>query len=157
MKKVVLMFLGLAAFAFSTTFAYAGSVPNLPYRTERMWKMTHDLSKMLGTYVTDRNGHRIAKVKDFVMDEKGRIAFAILGYSQDKMTEKLVAVPYAVLFYNDANKEFITNITEEHLASAPIIQDTADLAGHAYAGKLDRYFGVRPSWGTDESSAAAGD
>jgi len=157
MKKNVLMFLGLAAFAVSTTFAYAGSAPDLPYRTERMWIMTHDVGKMLGTYVTDRDGHKIAKVKDFVMDEKGRITFAILGYSQEKAPEKLVAVPYEVLFYNDANKEFITNITEGHLASAPKIQDTADLAGHEYAGKVDRYFGVRPSWGAEESRVALGD
>ncbi len=157
MKKIALMFFGLAAFVVSTTLAYAGSVPYVGYRTERSWKMTHDVGKMLGTYVTDRDGQKIAKVKDFVMDKEGRIAFAILGYSGDKGTEKLVAVPYAVLFYNELDKDFITNITKEHLASAPEIRDTADLGGHEYAGNVYRYFGLQPPWGNEESGAIMGE
>jgi hypothetical protein len=152
MKRLAFLLMGLVALAGSAVFAFAEPELNLPYGSERMWKMTHDVDKMVGAGVTDREGRVIAKVKDFVTDEKGRITFAILDDSQGKASEHLVAVPYEVLFYNDTNQEFITDITREHLASAPEIKDTADLAGHAYAEKVYRYFGVRPSWESGESS-----
>lgn len=139
--------------AKESTLAPASYIPNM---TEGGWKMMHDVSKMLGAGVTDRDGQRIANVKDFVMDRDGRITFAILGYKGETDMENLVAVPYSILFYNGANKEFITNITQDRLASAPKIEDTADLAGHQFAGKVYRYFGVRPSWGSEESNTGMG-
>ncbi len=120
--------------------------PYIPNMTEGGWKMTHDVSKMLGAGVTNRDGQKIAKVKDFVMDRDGRIAFAILGYKGESGMENLVAVPYSILFYNEANKEYTTNLTKEHLALAPKVYDTGDLAGHQFAAEVYQYFSVRPYW-----------
>ncbi len=114
--------------------------------------MTHDVGKMLGAGVTNRDGQEIAKVRDFVTDHEGRIAFAILGYKGESGAENLVAVPYSILFYNEANREYITDLTQERLASAPKIHDAGDLAGHGFAGEVYRYFGVRPSWEAEESN-----
>jgi hypothetical protein len=139
------------------TLAYAEPAPYIPNMTEGGWKMTHDVSKMLGAGVTNRDGQKIANVKDFVMDQEGRIAFAILGYKVEDGMENLVAVPYSILFYNETNKEYITNLTQERLASAPRIHDTGDLAGHQFAGEVYRYFGVRPYWESAESNAGMGD
>jgi hypothetical protein len=128
------------------------SAPYIPNMTEDGWKMTHDVSKMLGAGVTNRDGKEIAKVKDFVMDRHSRIAFAILSYREESEMENLVAVPYSILFYNEANKEYFTDLTKERLASAPKIHDTGDLAGHQFASEVYRYFGIRPYW----ESAKAG-
>jgi len=154
MKKTLFTLMALAAFLASMTLAYAESAPSMPNMTEGAWKMTHDVSKMLGAGVTNRNGQKIAVVKDFVMDREGRIAFAILGYKGESGMENLAAVPYSILFYNETNKEYITDITKERLASAPKIHDTGDLAGHQFAGEVYKYFGVRPYWESAESSAA---
>ncbi len=150
MRKTLFTFLSLAAFLVSMTLAYAEPAR---YITEGGWKMTHDVSKMLGGGVTNRDGQKIANVKDFVMDREGRIAFAILGYEGESGMENLVAVPYSILFYNGENKGYITDLTKERLASAPKIHDTADLAGHEFAGEVYQYFGVRPYWEGMESSA----
>ncbi len=88
------------------------------------------------------------------MDREGRVAFAILGYKEEGGRENLVAVPYSILFYNEGNKEYVTNITKERLASAPKLHDTADLSGHQFAGEVYRYFGVRPYWESAKSSTA---
>lgn len=146
MKKSLLTFLALAAFLASMTFTYAESAPYYPNTSEKGWMMTHDLSKMLGTGVTNRDGQKIANVKDFVMDREGRIAFAILGYKDESGMDNLVAVPYSILFYNGTNRMFVTDLTKERLASAPKIQDTADLGGRQFAGGVYRYFGIRPQW-----------
>ena len=126
--------------------------PYIPNMTEDGWKMTHDVSKMLGAGVTNRDGQKIAKVKDFVMDRDRRIAFAILSYSGESGMENLVAVPYSLLFYNEANKEYFTDITQDRLASAPKIHDTGDLAGHQFASEVYRYFGIRPYWESAKAS-----
>ena len=154
MKKTLFTLMALAAFLASMTLVYAESAPYIPNMTEGGWKMTHDVGKMLGTGVTNRDGQKIAVVKDFVMDREGRIAFAILGYRGESGMENLVAVPYSILFYNETNKEYITGITKERLASAPKIHDTGDLAGHQFAGEVYRYFGVRPYWESADSRAA---
>jgi len=146
MKKSLFTFLALAALLALMPFTYAESAPYYPNTSESGWMMTHDLSKMLGTGVTNRDGQKIANVNDFVMDREGRIAFAILGYKDESGMENLVAVPYAILFYNGANRMYITDLTKERLASAPKIQDTADLGGRQFAGEIYRYFGIRPHW-----------
>jgi hypothetical protein len=147
MKKSLITFLALAALLVSMTFAYAESAPYIPNTTESGWMMTHDLSKMLGTSVTNRDGQKIANVRDFVMDREGRITFAILGYQDESGMENLVAVPYSILFYNGTNRTYITNLTKERLASAPKVYDTADLGGRLFEGEVYSYFGVRPHWG----------
>jgi hypothetical protein len=157
MKKNLFLFSVLAAFLASMTLAYAEPAPSIPNMTEGGWKMTHDVGKMLGAGVTNRDGQKIAKVKDFVMDRDGRIAFAILGYTGENGVENLVGVPYSILFYNEANKEYITDLTRERLAAAPKIHDTGDLAGHQFAGDVYRYFGVRPYWESAESNPGMGD
>ncbi len=146
MKKSLFMSLALAALLASITFTHAESAPYYPNTPESGWMMTHDLSKMLGTGVTNRDGQKIANVKDFVMDREGRIAFAILGYKDQSGIENLVSVPYSILFYNGANRMYITHLTKERLASAPKIRDTADLGGRQFAGEVYRYFGIRPHW-----------
>ena len=153
MKKTLFTLMALAAFLVSMTLPYAESALSMPNMTEGGWKMTHDVSKMLGAGVTNRDGQKIAVVKDFVMDREGRIAFAILGYKGESGMENLAAVPYSILFYNEANSEYITDITKERLALAPKIHDTGDLAGHQFAGDVYKYFGVRPYWESAESSA----
>jgi len=152
MNKHLLTLVALTAFWASMTLAHAESAPYIPNMMEGGWTMTHDVSKMLGASVTNRDAQEIAKVKDFVMDREGRIAFAILGYKGANGTENLVAVPYSILFYNEANKEYITDLTRESLASAPKVHDTGDLAGHQFAGEVYRYFGVRPYWEGTESN-----
>ena len=146
----------LVVFLVWANFASAESGLISAYGNESSWKMTHDVGKMVGTDVTDRDGRNIAKVEDFVMSGDGRISFAILAYSGKAGKNERVAVPYSVLFYNEANREFITNITKDHLASAPKIRDTADLAGHEYAEKVYRHFGLQPPWGNEEANAEMG-
>ena len=153
MKKILLALFALAFFGNFVAFAHAQTGA----ASEKGWVLTHDVQRFLGTYVMDRDDLRIAKVRALVPDREGRLAFAILSLRGQSGREEWVAVPYSLLTYKADIDEFATNLTQDHLASAPRVHDLAELSGHEDAGKVYRYFGVQPSWESEEFSIEMGE
>jgi sporulation protein YlmC with PRC-barrel domain len=82
--------------------------------------------KVIGTDVKDRNGEKLGKVEDIVVDKQsGQVMFAVLGFGAVLgMGEKFHPVPWAALDYVEDADAYVVNMTKDQLKSAP--SDTID-------------------------------
>jgi len=99
------------------------------------------VTSLTGTSVRGEGGEDIGRIDDFVIDENGRVVFAILSHG-----DKLVAVPFKSLSYDQTEKRLVTQISKERIEDAPSFDKSADLNDPAQARDLYRHFGQQPYW-----------
>jgi sporulation protein YlmC with PRC-barrel domain len=82
--------------------------------------------KVIGTDVKGRDGDKLGKVEDIVVDkETGQVMFAVVGFGAVLgMGEKFHPIPWAALDYNEDADAYVVNFTKEQLKAAPA--DTID-------------------------------
>jgi sporulation protein YlmC with PRC-barrel domain len=76
---------------------------------------------VIGTDIVNAKGDSLGEVKDVVIDPStGRVAYAVVAFGGFlSMGEKLFAVPFNALNYNDDKNEYVLNISKERLEKAP--------------------------------------
>jgi len=108
------------------------------------WDRTYALSDIKGTHVKNMQGEDLGTLDDFVIGTDGRVGFAILSHA-----DKLVAVPFDAITYNQSEKRFSLNMSKERIESAPAFDKSTDLSRSAWADDIHRYYGVQPYWGEE--------
>jgi sporulation protein YlmC with PRC-barrel domain len=104
-----------------------------------------EISELTGTLVRNPQGEYLGRTRDFVLDQEGRIAFAIIAHGGFLgMGEKRVAVPFHTLTYGQKEKYFILDISKERLAAAPAFDRYA--LSRTWAEDAYRFFGLQPYW-----------
>jgi hypothetical protein len=110
----------------------------------------YEANNLVGTQVKNPAGEMLGTITDFVIDSKGRIAFAIL--TREFLSE-YIAVPFSALSLKPGENIFVLNTTLDELESAPAFSRTA-IMDNRWAEDAYRYFGQQPYW-TEEGTAPA--
>jgi sporulation protein YlmC with PRC-barrel domain len=104
----------------------------------------YDFNKIVGTPVKNQQGEELGKIHDVVIDFHGRVPFAVLSHGGFwGIGEKLVAVPYRSLYFDQVGKDFILNYSEEKLDSASAF-NASDISKKNWPEGIYRYFGQQP-------------
>ncbi len=123
-------------------------------RMDKSAMMDRELSDLTGKEVKNANGDDLGKIKDFVMDSRGRIEFAIL--STGAITGKTIAVPFHALHWGQQGDKpyFTLNMTKDQLDKAPEYSKN-DLNDHAWSQRVYRYFGMQSRWSEEGKAPKA--
>ena len=105
------------------------------------WHRNYIVTGLTGTGVTGEGGEDIGRIDDFVIDENGRVVFAILSHG-----DKLVAVPFKSLSYDQTEKHLVARIPRERIENAPSFDKSMDMNDPTRARDLYRHFGQQPYW-----------
>ncbi len=99
--------------------------------------------------VQNSNGEYVGTISNALMDPSGNIRFIIV-LIDDQMGQgkKEIAVPTGS-FSTNAEKRLILDVSKDKLAAAPEFKDS-DLNDPEFAGRVQRYFGLVPSWGEED-------
>ncbi len=120
-------------------------------RTEmnKDWFEAHQTSKLTGTEVRNKEGEDLGKIKDFVIDSRGRVQYALLSEGGVMgVGSKTYAVPFEALSYNpkDAKDHYFTlNMSKDQLAKAPVF-DEEHFTDRTWTDRVYRFFGVQSRW-----------
>ncbi len=104
------------------------------------WMQSHELSYLKGKNIKDTKGDKIGSIKDFVIDDQGRIQFAVVSAKG-----KDVAVPFEALQASADGKSFTLNTTKDQLANAPEFNKKT-VVDHSYTESVYKFFGLQPRW-----------
>ncbi|HSR10280.1 MAG TPA: PRC-barrel domain-containing protein [Thermodesulfobacteriota bacterium] len=155
MKKIITVaaIAGLVAFGQLGATAHAGwgksdnqntSInSNDQSKMHEAWVRTHELSKLKGKDVKSTEGKKIGSIKDFLIDDQGRVQFALLDAG------KTVAVPFEALNLSNDGKFYSLNINKDQLASAPQFNDKT-VVDRSWTDSVYRFFGVQPRWSDEQ-------
>jgi sporulation protein YlmC with PRC-barrel domain len=104
-----------------------------------------EMSELTGTIVKNPQGEYLGRTRDFVLDQEGRIAFAIIAQGGFLgMGEKRVAVPFHTMNYEHKERYFTVDISRERFAGAPAFDRY--MLSRTWAEDAYRYFGLQPYW-----------
>jgi len=110
------------------------------------WSKGYDFNKIVGTPIKNQQGEEMGKIRDLVIDSQGHVPLAVLSHGGFwGIDEKLVAVPFSALNFDQTGKELVLNSTRENLDSAPSFQ-VSDLSNEKWAEDVYRHFGQHPYW-----------
>jgi len=108
------------------------------------WDRAYALSDIKGSQVKNMQGEDLGTLNDFVIDTDGHVGFAILSHA-----DKLVAVPFDAITYDQSEKRLSLNMSKERIESAPAFDKSTDLSRSAWTDEIFRYYGVQPYWGEE--------
>jgi len=78
-------------------------------------------SSIIGTNVVDAKDENLGDIKEVVIDPRtGRVAYAVVSFGGFlSMGEKLFAIPFSAFKYNEAENEYVLDVSKERLKAAP--------------------------------------
>ena len=78
-------------------------------------------SSIIGTDVVNPKVSNLGDIKEVVIDpHTGRVAYAIVSFGGFLgMGEKLFAIPFSAFKYNEAENEYVLDVSKERLKTAP--------------------------------------
>ena len=104
-----------------------------------------EMSELTGTPVKNLQGEYLGRIRDFVLDHEGRVAFGIIAHGGFLgIGEKSVAVPFHKLTYGHKERFFVLDISKERFATAPTFDRY--MLSRTWAEDAYRYFGLQPYW-----------
>ena len=150
----LLSFLIFTAFLGGIMYSHAGQSISQSASTTKAHSVStttvldraHLFSDLKWATVKDSRGQYLGGIADIVVNPDGRISFAVLSPfgMYGGMNERLLALPFNVLSFND--KYVILNTTSGKLVKAPLFRMDY-LNARNWAEEANRYFGIQPSWG----------
>ncbi len=148
MMVAILAAMAVAALGFAGS-AHAQMMSNSPmynqpmYSTQmQQWRTHAPLSQLLGKEVRGTNGQALGTIRDFVLDQYGRIEYALL--STPGNAGRMIAVPFEALAPS-APLYFSMNATPDKLANAPVFS-LNNLNDPSWNQQVYQYYGLQPSW-----------
>ncbi len=144
MKKILAVFAVLAITALGFVPAIYAQTNTYYYQgTNRAW-MNAPVSQFVGKEVRGINGETLGTIQDFVMDQNGRVQYALL--STNEAAGRLVAVPFDALIFSGPELGYLSlNATPDQLANAPMYS-LDNLSNRDWNDSVYRYYGVQPYW-----------
>jgi hypothetical protein len=131
--------------------------------TDVMFKwgpITSETLDLLGSPVYNLRGQTLGIISAFVVDSRGRIAFAILWQAPPETIHagRSVPVPFSALSIRRMGRGEVTvvlNMEKGAMDSAPSFDGTNDLNNIEWASRIYRHFGQTPYW-TKQQAGKAG-
>lgn len=113
--------LALIAFLFFTSIG----LTNMSAEAVGVWGKTYKLSTLNKAEVKNLQGEKLGEIEDFIMDvQSGRIILVIFSHvGMAGMGQKVKIIPFEFLFFNEKEKIFLLNASEEDLTSAIIVKN----------------------------------
>jgi hypothetical protein len=145
MKKAVSVLLVAVVFGLAlAAHAYAmGSM----HKKDLM--ANYDVNHLIGSQVTNPAGETLGAIHDFVIDQEGRVVFAVLDHEG-----KFVAIPFTALTISGTKPEemrVLLNTDMRKLDGAPEYDMAKAMTDRKWAGEVYRYFGQQPYWTEPEA------
>jgi hypothetical protein len=117
-----------------------------------------DGTKLVGAMVKARDGVELGRVWDLVITSQGKVDFAIVSQVAPPGADlewygHIVAVPFSVLTISEGKSpklQVVFNADKEKFYEAPEVPSSffhnGGQVNRQKVAKLERYFGVQPSW-----------
>lgn len=109
------------------------------------WERGHRGSRIIGTDVRNLKNERIGEVKDIVLDDKGTVAYAVVGTGSFLgLRDKLHAVPWRALQTNAGKDHFVLDMDKARLATVPGFDANSwpDFADPRWNAENRKHFGA---------------
>jgi sporulation protein YlmC with PRC-barrel domain len=105
--------------------------------------------KVQGTPVTNPQGENLGEIEDVVIDKLGgQVRYAVLSFGGFLgMGDKLFALPWEVLEYNEGQGAYVINVDKETLQNAPGFDDDdwPDMTDPAWDERVRGHYRVSSS------------
>jgi hypothetical protein len=116
--------------------------------------------KVQGTPVTNPQGENLGEIEDVVIDKlDGNVRYAVLSFGGFLgMGDKLFALPWEVLEYNEGQGAYVINVDKETLQNAPGFDedDWPDMTDLSWSERLRRHYNLPETGAQSELSASTG-
>ena len=102
-------------------------------------------TRLDGTPVLGRDGHKLATVHSFIIDKpSGRVRYAILSYGGFLgLGQKYHPVPWETLTYSSDSDAYVLGIEKAMLEGSPSFRpDDAPIFDEAYGQRISTYYGT---------------
>ena len=117
------------------------------------FKQVMRCSDLMGDRVVNRMDEDLGKISDIVLDlPTGRIAYAVLSFGGVLgIGDKLFALPWARLSYDQDRGVFILDVDKETLEKAPGFDKNMwpDMSDQEWGKVVHTHYGTRPYWEPD--------
>jgi len=105
---------------------------------------------LTGDGVVNNSGESLGEIKEIMIDVRsGKIAYAVLSFGGFLgMGDKLFAIPWHALQLDPTEKQFILNVSPEHLKNAPGFDKDhwPSMANEQWARDIHSYYSEPPYW-----------
>jgi sporulation protein YlmC with PRC-barrel domain len=107
-------------------------------------------SSIIGTSVVDPKDDNLGDIKEVVIDPRtGRVAYAVVSFGGFlSMGEKLFAIPFSAFKYNEAENEYVLDVSKERLKAAPGFDPNhwPSMAEEKWNRDVYKYYERPPYW-----------
>ena len=107
-------------------------------------------SSIIGTDVMSPGGESLGDIKEIVIDPcSGRIAYAVVALGGFLgMGEKLFAIPFSAINYNQSKNKYVLDISRERLQAAPGFDPDhwPSLADEGWNREVCKFYERAPYW-----------
>ena len=107
-------------------------------------------SSIIGTDVVNPKGDNLGDIKEVVIDPRtGKVAYAVISFGGFlSMGEKLFAIPFSALRYDQAENEYVLDVTKERLEAAPGFDPDVwpSMADEKWNRDIYKYYERQPYW-----------
>lgn len=107
-------------------------------------------SDFIGTSVVDQKNESLGDIKEVVIDRSsGRVAYAVVAFGGFLgMGEKLFAIPFSAFKFNQADNEYVLNITKARLKDAPGFDPAhwPSMGEEKWNRDVHKYYELSPYW-----------
>jgi PRC-barrel domain len=122
-----------------------------PSKTERpAIRRVLGVTTLTGTGVRNLAGDSLGSIAEIMIDlTNARIAYAVLSYGGFLgIGDKLFAVPWSALSFDQRANEFILDVQRETLENAPGFDkdNWPDMSDPVYGGEIHKHYGKAPYW-----------
>ncbi len=97
-----------------------------------------------GKTVKNLQGDDLGTITEFMKGPGGRVAFAMINFTANDSTQKIIAVPISALLCDEQN--CVINASRATMRATPYFTSRDDLSQRATAADIYLNFGVQPYW-----------
>ena len=107
-------------------------------------------SSIIGTDVVNPKGDNLGDIKEVVIDPRtGKVAYAVVSFGGFlTMGEKLFAIPFSAFEYDQAENEYVLDVSKERLEAAPGFDadNWPSMADEKWNRDVYKYYDRSPYW-----------
>lgn len=103
--------------------------------------------EIIGTNVTNTEGENLGEITEIIIDKlSGKVRYVVLSFGGlFGLGDKLFALPWDILKYDETEDAFLVNIDKEKLKNAPGFDKNnwPNMADRQWDTEINKYYGTR--------------